>query len=506
MGVITILSDSKSLLLASSTWLLLLSTCVLALMVYFVSHSIYNLYLHPLAAFPGPWYAVISNVFFSRTLVGGKSVKIIRDLHEKYGEVVRLAPDELSFSSAAAWKDIYTQRKSGNQFLKDEKFYITNNTVRAPHLVNMSDPVKHAQAKKIMSHAFSPKSLSEQEDIVRKYADMFMVAIKEESDKGPIDLNDCYNWITFDILGELAFSEPFGSLEARKTHPWVATTLNMVTFVAYNSAIYRISPKLTKSLLYFVPKSVAKGRMNHVLQSKAKILARLDRKTEKKDFSSYIFQVREEMGLTDWELSAYSNSLIIAGSETSATTLSALTHWLCKTPLVYSKLKDEVRSRFESSSEITSQSATFPYLTAVIHETLRIFPPFPFGPPRITPLGGETVAGVFVPEGTTVSVHMWSSTRNPKNFKDPDAFRPERWLDPNSTDDFSGSNPFLLGPRACIGQNMAWMELRILIAKMVFLFDFETFDKETDWGNDVDSLLLWQKPKLMTEVTARNVS
>jgi len=53
---------------------------------------------------------------------------------------------------------------------------------------------------------------------------------------------------------------------------------------------------------------------------------------------------------------------------------------------------------------------------------------------------------------TTVGVHMWSVTHNPNNFKDPYAFSPERWLDPNCTDNLSASQPFLIGPRACMGQ------------------------------------------------------
>jgi hypothetical protein len=48
------------------------------------------------------------------------------------------------------------------------------------------------------SHAFSPKALLEQEDIILHYANMFMVAIAEESRKGPLDMTDCYNWVTFD--------------------------------------------------------------------------------------------------------------------------------------------------------------------------------------------------------------------------------------------------------------------------------------------------------------------
>jgi cytochrome P450 len=185
---------------------------------------------------------------------------------------------------------------------------------------------------------------------------------------------------------------------------------------------------------------------------------------ERKDFCSYIFQVKEEMGLNDWHMAAYSNALILAGSETSGTTLSALTYFLCRTPQVYDRLKQEVRSRFKSSSEITSVSATFPYLTAVINEALRIYPPVPFGIPK----GGDTVDGFFIPGGvslsvrielielilfqTTVSVQAWASTHNAKNFKDPGSFIPDRWLDLDSTDNLSASNPFSIGPRNCLGQ------------------------------------------------------
>jgi hypothetical protein len=53
---------------------------------------------------------------------------------------------------------------------------------------------------------------------------------------------------------------------------------------------------------------------------------------------------------------------------------------------------------------------------------------------------------------------------------------------------------------------MAWMELRILIAKLVFLFDFETVDKEIDWARDVPAMILWEKPDLMTKVFPREIS
>ena len=207
------------------------------------------------------------------------------------------------------------------------------------------------------------------------------------------------------MLGELAFGEPFGSVSARQTDEWISTILQMVVFIAWDSALYKLHPIFSDFYSYFIPPSIRKATANHVFQSKAKILSRLEkgeRRDGRKDFCSYIFELRKEMGLNEWHMAAYSNAMIIAGSETTATVMSALTYYLCRTPAVYDKLKQEVRSRYRSSDEITSLSATFPYLTAVIHEILRIFPPIPFGMPRIVPPGGDTVDGMFIPGGVSL--------------------------------------------------------------------------------------------------------
>jgi len=120
---------------------------------------------------------------------------------------------------------------------------------------------------------------------------------------------------------------------------------------------------------------------------------------ELRDFCSYLFEMRDELRLSDWNMTGYAQTLIMAGSETTASAFCGLTYYLCRTPEVYQKLKDEVRGRFKTADEIMGHNTTFQYLTAVINETLRIYPPVPIAMPRITPKGGATVAGVFVPEG-----------------------------------------------------------------------------------------------------------
>jgi cytochrome P450 len=211
---------------------------------------------------------------------------------------------------------------------------------------------------------------------------------------------------TCSVLGELAFSEPFGSVKNRKTDSWVAIILNQIKFLAYDAAIYRLSPTLHKRMMtYLIPADVAKAGVDHVNYSKDKILHRMEKgDLARRDFSSYLFEKKDQLKLNDWNLAAYAQLMVVAGSETTATTLSAMTYYLCRNPLVYQKLKDEVRGTFRSADDITSVKATLPYVNAVINESLRIYPPVPIGVARIAPKGGAMVAGVFVPGGVGLIV------------------------------------------------------------------------------------------------------
>ena len=93
------------------------------------------------------------------------------------------------------------------------------------------------------------------------------------------------------------------------------------------------------------------------------------------------------------------NSIILAGSETTATALSGCMYLLCTNKEALNRLSQEIRSTFRSGSEITSaQCVPLPYLNAVIEETLRIYPPVATHLPRVVPKGGATVAGEFLPE------------------------------------------------------------------------------------------------------------
>lgn len=165
-----------------------------------------------------------------------------------------------------------------------------------------------------------------------------------------------------------------------------------------------------------------------------------------------------------------------------------------------------MRSGFARYEDITGDAvAKLPYLNAVLEETMRIMPPSTVGPPRVSP--GETVDGVFVPKGVYVSADIWSFTRDPRNVEGPpapDVFEPARWLDQGRVKPYSA--PFLIGPRMCIGVNLAWLEMRITLAKMVYSFDWESIGEVEggDWLEQCQLQVLWKKPKLMVRCTLRS--
>ena len=166
---------------------------------------------------------------------------------------------------------------------------------------------------------------------------------------------------------------------------------------------------------------------------------------------------------------------MLAGTETTATLLSGLTFMLLKHPDRMRRLTDEVRSSFASNNSMSmSDLSRLEYLGACIEEALRLYPPVAIGPPRTVPQSGATVCGRWVPGGvslaflvhgyymlmcplqTIVQAPMYSIQRSPINFKEPNSFRPERFLAEGQqtygSDRRDAMNPFSTGPRNCIGK------------------------------------------------------
>ncbi|EAQ83585.1 hypothetical protein CHGG_09989 [Chaetomium globosum CBS 148.51] len=201
-------------------------------------------------------------------------------------------------------------------------------------------------------------------------------------------------------------------------------------------------------------------------------------------------------GLTLEKLQANSAILIIGGSETTATLLSGVTYFLLTNHHAMETLTAEIRETFKSEDEIDFASvSTLPYLLACLDEALRMYPPVPTGLPRVVPKGGANIAGNYVPEKTVVAVHHWAMYHNDEHFKDPFAYHPERWLDDPA---FAGDHkeafqPFHLGPRNCLGKNLAYIEMRLILVRILWNFDLRIAEDSLDWMSKQRIYNLWEK-------------
>ena len=317
---------------------------------------------------------------------------LTKEMHDRYGPIVRIMPDTLSFISAQSWRDIYGPGKPQlpKHVVLSEKGYT------AP-LNAIMDDSEHARVRGLLSPAFSERAMREQESLISDYINLLIQKLKAQI-RGPatgeVDLVQWYNFTTFDIIGDLALGKPFGSLESGKTHSWVSNIFRGLKLVSKFNIIkvYPILEAIVSCAVWLYP-SAEEGFRVHREYTYVAMKDRLARKDEKKDFISYF-----EKGLTLEELNENAGLLILAGSETSATALSGVTYYLLKNRKTLAKVHKEVRDSFQDESSISFISvARLSYLNAVIEESMRVYPTVPSAQRRITPPGGHLIDNHYVP-------------------------------------------------------------------------------------------------------------
>lgn len=175
----------------------LIKTLAIYLLYQFGS-IVYSVYFGPLSKYPGPKLWAASSLPYIHMLWNGQEPIKKRQLHEKYGPVVRISPTELSYCNGQAWKDIYGHRTSASKksFAKSRKFYDGFTLNGAPSILTADDQ-GHARQRKILSHSFSMKALKEQETLFGKWVQLLVFKLREHSEKGQaIDLVAWYNYTT----------------------------------------------------------------------------------------------------------------------------------------------------------------------------------------------------------------------------------------------------------------------------------------------------------------------
>ncbi|KAK7709236.1 hypothetical protein SLS57_008771 [Botryosphaeria dothidea] len=251
-------------------------------------------------------------------------------------------------------------------------------------------------------------------------------------------------YLMLDAVGDIAFNQSFDQLESGHDHQYVIDFNNAFTLIGLVSARTPsgtlahtpIKQNTFSWLVPFIPFLPSKrlreaklglGRLFEYSQARVRefvdsggssnslLRAYLDPKTG-----------QPKPPYSQWSIALAGHGFIVAGSESSAITLTYILWLLIRHPAMQRKLREELKT-LQPGYTISDLSA-LPYLDAVVKETLRVYPPAPAPMPRVVPPEGLTLKNVTLPPKTIISAQPYSIHRDPKIFVDPDIFNPKRWL------------------------------------------------------------------------------
>lgn len=372
-------------------------------------------------------------------------------------------------------------------------------------LFNTRDRAEHSRKRKTISHTFSTKSITQFEPYMHQNLELFVKQWDALSDNahGQFAKIDCLHWfnyLAFDIIGDLAFGQPFGMLEKGKditeirmtpdapiTYAPAVEVLNRRGEVSGTLGCY---PQLKPYAKYLPDPFFSQGLA--AVQNLAGIaVARVSQRLEGKqdpnrvDLLARLMEGKDEKGqkLGRAELTAEALTQLIAGSDTTSNTSCAILYWVCSTPGVLQKLQKELDQAIPEGIDTPSFEMVrdLPYLSNVIQETLRIHSTSSLGLPRLIPAGpGATISGRHFPAGTVLSVPAYTIHHSKEIWgSDADEYNPDRW---NKLTDRqkNGFIPFSYGPRSCVGRNVAEMELALIVSTTFRRYDFELYQKKLE--------------------------
>ncbi|KDB21455.1 hypothetical protein H109_06623 [Trichophyton interdigitale MR816] len=485
-------------------WKWIIPLVVTAIAIYIPLVAVYRLTLHPLAKYPGPFWNKLSDwPFFFEVVSGDHHLECLRQ-HEIYGPVVRTGPNKLSVNSASAMRQIY--HRNANAQKGDWYLTLYASASYAHNVHSETNKKKHSFRRRVMEYAFSDAATRSSEEFIIENIkiccdQLSKSATSPEKWGTPQDMNHWCTYLSYDIMGDLVFNTKFNCLisEDNRYVPALLVTATRFLFnLGYLPFAKFVRPLIGTKIMEILGGKLARDGQRYNRYCAEQMSKRLqatdlnDPDYPKKDLMHYLINAKDPQtgqGLTRAELAAESNLLIAAGSDTTSTALSGAIFYLLHNPKCLEKTKTEIRSTFSAVEEIRGGSKlnSLTYLRAVIDETLRLSPSVPSNLMVELSPGGITVDGNYIAEGTTLGVSSYVLHHNTQYFQDPFVFRPERWIGTDKSclvvsEDNKATNEdaanaryaffaFSAGPRGCIGKNLAYLELLMTLATLIFRFD-----------------------------------
>ncbi|KAE9387276.1 cytochrome P450 [Gymnopus androsaceus JB14] len=435
---------------------------------------------HPLYGIPGPILFQISELPMIFFVLRGTHHRVVRELHQKYGQALRIGPNTVSFTSLSAITKIY----GSSQALEKTSAYDLH-LIKGEGLFFIKEKASHIPRRRIWNRSFSKEALEQyQHPIASQVENLVYWLVERTKTNGSIDLVKILPQYAYDSTNSVFFS-------GTAFHPSLLDSDDKDSIVNEASGYFGAFGFFSHAQPFFhIIKHLPGISTFFKFEAFATEAARrrLEKGSPMRDGISYWLEGEDDQPtLAHKDLPIESATLLIGGSET----IGAISTFLFYFLLTNQKWLIALREELDHILPDESFHGTFgildelPLLNAIIQETLRLGTPMP-GLPRLVPKGGITIDGLHFPGGTCVSVPAWTHHTDKRYFPNPYEFNPERWIEGGK---FMASRGTILtfggGPFNCVGSKLAYLQLRILVVLLLLHLDFtlaEGFDPAKFWG------------------------
>lgn len=418
--------------------------------ILFLTYRIWSALSSPLSHIPGPFLSRFTKFPWFLSIYRGNFHHENITLHHRYAPsgrhyapIIRLGPHLHSIASPDRQVYGITSRMAKGSWYDGWRHPDPNRWTLFP----VRDMALHANARRIFSPVYAMSTVIRLESYVDTCVALFEGSLQRHIVTGErFDMAKWLQFYAFDVIGEITYRKRFGFLEEGKDIAGLITALDASMIYSTLVGVYSwLHPYLYK-IMEKLPGSGASGR-NYIIktatqkvQEKTKI-----KKAERKqgdtmrkseapeDFLDRMVNMLEDgtKGVTPYHLVMLSISNIIAGSDTTGSSLCGILYHMIKTPRVMLRLREELKCAERVGKDITfSTCLKLRYLQACLKEGLRLAPAAGLPLWRVVPDGGATICGQFFPGGEEVGINIWVAHYDRDVWGDDvEVFRPERWIE-----------------------------------------------------------------------------
>ncbi|OTA89496.1 hypothetical protein M434DRAFT_79252 [Hypoxylon sp. CO27-5] len=480
-------------MLSSSIWV----WAGVVIVAYFIALVIHRLFFHPLSVFPGPKLAAVTvwYEFYYDGIKGGQYTFKIREMHEKYGPIIRISPNELHCNDPSFIDTLY----AGGSVRRDKYAYYASQFGQS--VFGTVHHNLHRLRRSAINRFFSRASVSKLEPMIHDKVDLLCKQLQTHlGDENPVQLNMAFSCFTTDVVATYAFAKSYDFLAdasfERNFHEPMMSGIRLGAYFKQFPFLIPLMNSLPDSWVAVLNPAMGRylqwqrGFQTQIREIKDKKEAgEITSKDEKLHIS--VFDELLDSDLPDREkttarLWQECQAIIGAGTETVAWTLSVIFFYVLNDRNVYDQLMVELEGAIPNPTSRPSWNdlEKLPYLisyfldeltqihNACISEGLRLSYGVSSRLQRISPDGpmlyrpsdaiGASKPEYVIPSGIPVGMTSVLLHHNPKLFPHSEKFDPQRWLDAQGKIDRTLEKymvPFSRGSRQCVGINLAHAEL-----------------------------------------------